>query len=151
MYLDDDDLDLVHDELAHLGDVAWFETEGPGRWRAQRLPLPNAVGNYLLWHVPSGPLPRVWYAGSADAGDWIEDPWSGWNEPARTDTVQPYFGPIGSRRTIGLQLCTRLPPNERHPERLGMSGIGWAGDLWSKSDREPPGAASTWRWWRALP
>jgi hypothetical protein len=104
--------------------------------------LPDA--KYLLWHIPSGPLPLLSSPDSGTKPAWIADPRAGWTElmPGADPTV-PFFGSIPQIITLGVQRQAT-----EAQEGVGQSYFGWIGNRYKAVG--VPAAPETQRWWNRL-
>jgi hypothetical protein len=105
-----DEFDAPHlvDWLNGEEDIAFIVSDGPQRWKAVRKVSGIKNGRHALWHVPSGPLPRVKKYGDTEP---IANPWRGWKErhPGR-DSTTPWFGGVCTS-VFNLELNTIWPPD----------------------------------------
>lgn len=166
MYLTVADVKLLNVWLNQQEAVAFLISNGPGKWIAKKeydilgnIRFPNIKSDlrfpipvrkeYLLWHVPSGPLPRIDLTQRAklkfDKEDWdedkIEDPWIGWEEelPGANRRI-PYFG---SHPGV-IDLTIKLYDEGEIP----MSSFGWIGNYYRIIGRGAD--ESTEKFWRKL-
>lgn len=115
-----------------------------------KTPIPN-FAEYNLWHIPSGPLPRLERNKSASIKftkeDWeqdatIRDPWAGWTEDLQGANARlPYFG-AGHPGVIHLEI--RLSQQNEIP----MSNFGWIGNHYKAIGSSAHG--STEKFWSRL-
>jgi hypothetical protein len=135
--------------VAHLDadpDLAWLAPNGPGGWIATRQ-HPPLLRRIALWHVPSGPLPLLAADPAERALDWIDDPWSGWQERrAGSHPDAPYFG-AGHPGVYWLNLRTD-PGRRRSSAEIGLSSFEWIGNHYRQIGKAA--SASTERHWKAL-
>jgi hypothetical protein len=161
MYLTDTDVSLLRDWLNRDAEVAYLlpvgRPEHDHHWKAVAAVDDLPDGQYLLWHVPSGPLPLLARTEHEPDG-LIDDPWQGWTErrPGANPAL-PYFGSHPgiieleihrhgiSFQGRGTQPIDSLP---RDAGIIGMSCFGWIGNRYRAIGY--PAAGVTGRWWRRL-
>ena len=112
--------------------IAWLAQMDfePGRWAAQAAHPPLWSNRFMLWHVPSGPLPLH------GSDDFIWDPWEGWTEVrSGEDMWLPYFGP-GWPGVYRLDV--NLDPESRDNVEgadIQISGLSWIGNKYASIGR----------------
>ena len=58
MYLHGNDLELLCEWLNAEKEIAFLVSNGERKWIAvDRVEKPLIEGKYILWHIPSGPIP----------------------------------------------------------------------------------------------
>lgn len=123
MYLFGTDVSALLDHLDGDPEVAWLVPQGPNLWTA-RLQHPGvAADRWCLWHIPSGPLP--FFRPKHGQVDWIEDPWSGWENPTTGTDNLPRFG--SHHGVYWLNLRTD-PARQRAGSLIGLSSFEWIGN-----------------------
>jgi hypothetical protein len=169
MYMMHDDVAFLSDWLNQEDEIAFLLPADIKKWiareqhdmvsdigRQQAMPGEQLIirdfAEFLLWHIPAGPLPMP---GENPSGlvlrennfDWatipkIPDPWKGWADPfERRNPRIPYFGPC-SPETIRLEISLiRFP---YYP----LSAFSWSGDDWNILGR--PASPSTELFWLRL-
>lgn len=164
MYISGSDIQLVLKHLEEDSEVAFIVSEGPRRFRAQRTAAPLTNNEYLLWHVPTGPLPE--FMGAKKPDRWIVDPFAGWEQ---TSALGPDGLPsVGAHQVTIMQLWVRpttnmtnvwhgeLGPDQHFIPRppdpngygppIGISSLCWTGNYWNILGA---GALETTeRWWQ---
>jgi hypothetical protein len=144
MYLYEDDFDVVLARLDQDDEIAWLVENGPGEWIARTSHPPISwQRTYLLWHVPSGPLPLDMGRGEYGA---IEDPWSGWRQVRQVPNREvPWLGP-SPLGVFDLKFCDTL--DRKAVPEIGMSTFGWIGNHYRPIGKPAP--RETERAWNRL-
>jgi hypothetical protein len=143
MYLFEDDVDLVVTHLDDDTDLAWLvrldQEDDLGldddksedaevifaRWIAREHHPPLTGPEYMLWHVPNGPLPLPNPDKLNKVDRWVANPWAGWQERVSNHGSRtPWFGPDYTG-TFELELA-RAPYTDPRVD-IGMSHFGWTG------------------------
>jgi hypothetical protein len=150
MYLYGRDVDLLLAWLNGEEEIAFLVSDGEKRWRAVAEVDRLAEGDYMLWHIPTGPLPLL--AEQVDGKDGLVDsPWEGWTERrAGADPAVPYFG-AGHPGTIRLAVWPNGLPwqrKERSEPIIGLSDFQWIGNRYRIIGH--PALPDTERWWKRL-
>jgi hypothetical protein len=146
MYVLNTDVDLLVTHLDDDPDLAWLAADGPKRWKASPR-HPQLRGRIGLWHIPSGPLPRLDEDPTKAVSSWIHDPFEGWDElrPGR-DPTTPYFG-AGHPGVYWLNLRTDADRPRRTAD-IGLSSFEWIGNRYRAIGS--PAHPTTEKHWRAL-
>jgi hypothetical protein len=129
-----DDLPVLIDRFNRDEEIAYIVKDGPDRpgeqrWRAVRSVETLAMGEHVLWHVPTGPLPMLDLSEPGprtgflvpDPDPPIRDPFAGWTQPTSGPFESPYFGPAHPG-VMRLTLWTRHLPYT-HEERATRSPL----------------------------
>ena len=157
MYLHGNDLELLCEWLNAEKEIAFLVSNGERKWIAvDRVEKPLIEGKYILWHIPSGPIPVP--GKGAASRVLIKDPWSGWQEKRQAPHLSIPFstsyqhGPVitGHPGVIELKLWPYGLPRERENGKriVGLSGFGWLGNYyWAIGRTAHP---QTKRWWQRL-
>ncbi|HYO56735.1 hypothetical protein [Archangium sp.] len=138
LYMLEEDVPLLHEQLNSDPEIAFILRDGPERWRAV-WQVEDIRGKMMLWHVPGGPLPLRHYQGEATL---IEDPFAGWHEerPGLDNSV-PNFG-AGCQ--VNLLMRIWVPGwNGLPKDFVDISTFSWSA---LRVTRSPP--ESTRRWWK---
>lgn len=170
LYLLREDILFLNDWLNATKEIAFLVSDGKGRWIAKsehrilgdigtqydcdRRSMPGSA-EYLLWHVPSGPLPLVSPTGTSGvklqfkdtaraSEPTILDPWKGWDE-LRTgaNSRVPWLGP-GHVGSIHLE----IRDFQDQIEEIPLSGFGWIGNHYKTIGNAAPDA--TMKFWKRL-
>jgi hypothetical protein len=93
LYAVEEDIKKIFDWFSQEEEIAFVVPNGKKRWKASGNHAFQGDGHYILWHVPSGPLPFV-RANNRDVEDYVSDPWQGWKEEVEGGYEDiPNFGP----------------------------------------------------------
>jgi hypothetical protein len=74
----------------------------------------------------------------------VKDPWHGWDETVTSAVGEPWFGP----NNTGIVWLDFNPSSIERPEGIGVSGLSWIGNHFTRIDGPAP--ASTKAWWERL-
>ena len=143
MYLVDRDVELLCRMLDQDPEIALIRPAGPRRWKAQRhIPtLPD--GQYMLWHIPSGPI-QLESTEPRGKSKLVKDPFKGWTEIVRPfEKAVPWISasPLGN-----IRLSIRRRSADRRT--IGRSDFHWVGNYYSIIGYRA--SAQTKRWWNWL-
>ena len=143
-YADAEDFVSIFQRLKADSEIACIFPNGQHKWIAGTIKQTLPDGKYVLWHMPSGPLPLLTSPDPETEPAWIADPFSGWTEllPGLDSNV-PFFGSIPQIITLGVQRQAT-----EDPEGIGQSYFGWIGSRYKSVGL--PAAPETQRWWRSL-
>ena len=143
-YADENDFQDILDRLNTDEEIAIIVANGKKRWIAKRRVETLTDGHYYLWHIPSGPLPLLfWQAGELHTGR-VENPFEGWQERITgADSSIPFFG-----AHPGVIMLTKAVRGCESTNAIGMSTFSWIGNRYKSIGF---GASeATERWWRRL-
>ena len=138
LYMLEEDVPLLHEQLNADPEIAFILRDGPERWRAV-WQVDDLRGKTMLWHVPGGPLPLRHYQGEDTL---IEEPFGGWREerPGLDDSV-PNFG---ADCQVNILMRIWVPGWNGLPRDLvDISTFSWPALKVTRSPPEP-----TRRWWK---
>jgi hypothetical protein len=146
MYADEQDFQVIRDWLNNEEEIAYLVSNGEKKWIAKatiETLTPEPVKQYLLWHIPSGPLPLLGET-SQDPDGIIENSWEGWTEK-RTGAHYgvPFFGSIPGVIELTIKTIGR-----EHTESIGLSSFGWIGN-WYRIIGSPADSM-TEKFWQKL-
>lgn len=166
-FADERDAKHVMDWFHRQKDVAFLLPNGPNRWKAVSRVTHLEDGEYVLWHIPGGPLAE--YKTNRELVK-VPDPWKRWSplipspDPASLDPDVPYPGVpydvpnVEAPGLFGLELWTRHRRySQQEKERLKvihslwdgpndvlqMSALSWKGQHWFHGK----GPAATLQFW----
>lgn len=142
MYMDDTDAKQILHLLNADPEVAFIAAVGEKRWQAVKNLESISDGRYCIWHIPSGPLPRIGGSGNADSP--VSDPWAGWTEiRSGANTKLPWIG-AGVPGVIRWNVRT----HSRQNDGIGLSSFEWIGNYFKVIGR--PANPAIDRWWKRL-
>ncbi len=143
-YADEKDFQDVLERLNADEEVAIIISSGEKRWIVRRRVETLGDGHYYLWHIPSGPLPLLfWQAGELCVAR-VENPFAGWQE--RITGVNPSIPFLGNHS--GVIMLTKAVQGIESADAIGLSCFSWIGNRYKRIGL---GASETTeRWWRRL-